>query len=313
MENRAYALLTGLFTVLLIAATVGAYLWFRGDTTRFEQYLVVSRISVSGLSPQASVRYRGVDVGKVETIRLDPQDPRNILIRISVDRDLPITGGTFAQIGYQGVTGLAYVALDDDGTQPARLKPGDDTTRIPVRGNVFDDLASSGRQLLAQASDLLTKFDEIVSEENKSRLAAALANFEEASRELIPALRTIPEVAERANRFLGPEKEASFRRSLENLEQATQSFAPIAEDSRQMLASMRSLSEKIDAVAGEVAGEVTEQTLPRVNELIDQLAQDSRDLRRLLLNLEREPQSLIFGRTPPVPGPGEPGFKDGRR
>ena len=313
MENRAYALLTGLFTVLLIAATVGSFIWFRGDTARFEQYLVVSQISVSGLSPQAAVRFRGVDVGKVETIRLDSRDPRNILIRISVDRELPLTRGTFAQLGYQGVTGLAYVALDDDGTDPTRIRPGDDTVRIEVRGNVFDDLATQSRQLLVQASDLLNKLDEIVSDENKARIGNTLANFEAASRELMPVLRTIPEVAERAHQFLGPENEERFRRSLASLEQATGSIAPIAEDSRQMLASMRSLSQRLDQVASEVSGEVTEHTLPRVNTLIDQLAQDSRDLRRLLLNLEREPQSLIFGRTSPAPGPGEPGFKDGRK
>ncbi|MEX0958005.1 MAG: MlaD family protein [Burkholderiales bacterium] len=313
MENRAYALLTGLFTVLLIAATVGAFLWFRGDTARFEQYLVVSQISVSGLSPQASVRFRGVDVGKVDTIRLDSRDPRNILIRISVDRELPLTRGTFAQLGYQGVTGLAYVALDDDGTDPARLTPGDDSFRIEVRGNVFDDLATQSRQLLDQASNLLGKLDAIVSDENKARIGNTLANFEAASRELMPVLRTIPEVAERAHQFLTPENEESFRRSLASLEQATGSIAPIAEDSRQMLASMRSLSQRLDEVATAVSGEVTEHTLPRVNTLIDQLAQDSRDLRRLLLNIEREPQSLIFGRTPPLPGPGEPGFKDDRK
>jgi phospholipid/cholesterol/gamma-HCH transport system substrate-binding protein len=313
MENRAYALLTGLFTVLLIAATVGAFMWFRGDTARFEPYLVVSNISVSGLSPQASVRFRGVDVGKVETIRLDSRDPRNILIRISVDRELPLTRGTFAQLGYQGVTGLAYVALDDDGTDPTRIRPGDDTVRIEVRGNVFDDLATQSRQLLDQASNLLNKLDEIVSDENKARIGNTLANFEAASKELMPVLRTIPEVTERAHQFLGPENVESFRRSLASLEQATGSIAPIAEDSRQVLASMRSLSDRLDQVASEVSGEVTEHTLPRVNTLIDQLAQDSRELRRLLLNLEREPQSMIFGRTPPAPGPGEPGFKDGRR
>ena len=313
MENRAYALLTGLFTVLLIAATVGSFMWFRGDTARFEQYLVVSQISVSGLSPQAAVRFRGVDVGKVETIRLDSRDPRNILILVSVDRELPLTRGTFAQLGYQGVTGLAYVALDDDGTNPTRIRPGDETVRIEVRGNVFDDLAAQSRQLLVQASNLLGKLDEIVSDENKARIGNTLANFEAASRELMPVLRTIPEVAERAHQFLGPENEESFRRSLASLEQATGSIAPITEDSRQMLASMRSLSQRLDEVATAVSGEVTEHTLPRVNTLIDQLAQDSRDLRRLLLSIEREPQSLIFGRTPPEPGPGEPGFKEDRR
>ena len=76
---------------------------------------------------------------------------------------------------------------------------------------------------------------------------------------------------------------------------------------------MQSLSQRIDRMADEMSTEVTESTLPRVNSLVDQLAQDSRDLRRVLLQLEREPRSLLFGRAPDPPGPGEPGFSGERK
>ena len=61
------------------------------------------------------MRYRGVTVGKVENIRLDPEKLQTILIRIAVDRDLPLTKNAYAQLGYQGLTGLAFVQLNDDG------------------------------------------------------------------------------------------------------------------------------------------------------------------------------------------------------
>ena len=47
MENRAYALAAGLFTVVLAAALVAAGLWFRRDDIRFAQYVVTTEGSVA--------------------------------------------------------------------------------------------------------------------------------------------------------------------------------------------------------------------------------------------------------------------------
>ena len=115
MENKAYALAAGLFTLLLGAAVIVVAMWLSGETHEREYYVLESRHAVSGLNVQALVRLRGVEVGKVESIAFDPEDARVILLRISVRAGTPITRGTVAQLGSQGVTGLAYVMLDDDG------------------------------------------------------------------------------------------------------------------------------------------------------------------------------------------------------
>jgi phospholipid/cholesterol/gamma-HCH transport system substrate-binding protein len=115
------------------------------------------------------------------------------------------------------------------------------------------------------------------------------------------------------NRFLDEENAERIKRSLANLELATGAIAPMAEDSRKALANIQAMSERLDRVSAEMAVEVSEGTLPRINNLVDQLTEDSRDLKRVLLQLERDPQSLLFGKTPTSPGPGEPGFSGGRR
>ncbi len=314
MENRAFALLTGLFTLLLGAALAATFMWFRGDNRDYDEYLVSSHLPVNGLYPQAAVRFRGVEIGKVDKVFLDPQNPRNVLIRISVDHSIKITRGTFAQLGYQGVTGIAHVLLDDEGNDPAPIaRPAEGLPTIIVRGNVFDDLVENSKQLLKQAGTLMDRLNSIVGEDNQGRLERTLANFEKASAQLEPALKAIPEVAERAQQLLGEENQQSLRRSLGNLEQATGAIVPLAEDSRQVLSNIRTLSEKLDRISTELSAEVNEKTLPRINDLVDQLDRDSRDFRRLVLQIEREPQSLVFGRSPVRPGPGEPGFNAGRK
>ena len=314
MESRAYALLTGLFTILLGIALAATFIWFRGDTKSYSNYLVVSKFPVNGLNRQAAVRFRGVEIGKVDDISIDPQDSKIILIRVVLDDSVPITRATFAQIGYQGLTGIAYVVLDDDGSNPAPMQhPAGSLARIEVRGNVFDDLAQSSKALLQQASELLDRMNKIASETNQSRIENTLASFEKASAQLEPALRAIPEVTERAKKFLGEDNQESLRRSLANIEQATNSVTPVVEDSRKVLANMRQLSDKLDKLGTEISSEITDGTLPKVNQLVEQLGQDTQDFHRLMLQIEREPQSLVFGRQRPQPGPGEPGFNGARK
>jgi phospholipid/cholesterol/gamma-HCH transport system substrate-binding protein len=314
MESRSYALLTGLFTILLGIALAATYIWFRGDTKSYSSYLVVSTFPVNGLNRQAAVRFRGVEIGKVEDISLDSKDSRNILIRVVLDDSAPITRGTFAQLGYQGLTGIAYLVLDDDESNPAPLKSSTgELARIEVRGNVFDDLAQSSKALLQQAADLLDRLNKIASESNQSRFENTLASFEKASAQLEPALRAIPEVTERAKKFLGEDNQQSLRRALANLEQATNAVKPVVEDSRKVLTDMRQLSDKLDRLSTEISTEITDSTLPKVNQLVEQLGQDTQDFHRLMLQIEREPQSLVFGRQRPQPGPGEPGFNGARK
>jgi len=281
--------MTGLFTILLGIALAATFIWFRGDTKSYTDYLVVSKFPVNGLNRQAAVRFRGVDIGKVDDITLDPKDSKDILIRVLLDNSVPITRGTFAQIGYQGLTGIAFLVLDDDGTDATPLaRPPGGLARIEVRGNVFDDLAQSSKALLKQASDLLDRLNKIASESNQSRIENTLANFEKASARLEPALRAIPEVTERAKQFLGEENQQSLRRSLANIEQASLSVPPLVEDSRQVVANMRQLSDKLDKLSTEISSELTDSTLPKIDQLVEQLGQDTRDFRKLILQIERD-------------------------
>src|SRR5258706_5758553 len=145
MENRAYALAAGLFTLLLGIGVVATALWFSGETVQNDEYLLVSRYPVSGLNPQAPVRYRGVTVGKVVDIKFDRQEARAILVKILVQTGTPLTEGTYARVGSQGVTALSYVMFDDDGKKPAPLvAAGDQPAGIEVRRSFMGAITASG-------------------------------------------------------------------------------------------------------------------------------------------------------------------------
>src|SRR5467141_1481174 len=178
MENRAYALAAGAFTLLLAAALMVAGLWFRRDDIRFAEYTVTTTSSVSGLKSEAAVRYRGVDVGRVESIKIEPGSSGRIHIRIGVQEDTPITRSTYAQLGYQGVTGLAFVSLNDDGTSSEPLNAGGrEPPRIDLRPSVFD----SSLDLVAAVNELSGRMNDLLNEENRRLVTRVLGGIERAS------------------------------------------------------------------------------------------------------------------------------------
>src|SRR5664279_3440955 len=141
MENRAYAIAVGLFTLLLGFALVFSYWWLAGARQSIVEYVVFSKLPVSGLSAESSVKFRGVEVGKVTKIALDPQIKTNIFINIQVAESLQLSKETYAELRMQGITGLAYIDLNDVSTTAPKLEAGG---RIPLQSSLVDKLVERG-------------------------------------------------------------------------------------------------------------------------------------------------------------------------
>ena len=143
MENKSHALAAGVFVLGLVAVLVALVVWLTRDDTVRNIYALSTRDAVSGLQPQAMVRYRGIAVGKVTSIDFDPKERGNVRVLISVDQRVPLTTSTFATLSYQGVTGLAFIALDDKGESTVALVPdNDDPPRNPAQA--FAAVAAAG-------------------------------------------------------------------------------------------------------------------------------------------------------------------------
>jgi phospholipid/cholesterol/gamma-HCH transport system substrate-binding protein len=304
MENRAYALAAGLFTLLLGIAVVVTALWFSGDTVENDEFLLVSRYPVSGLNAQAPVRFRGVTVGKVVDIKFDKDERRAILVKILVQTGTPLSQGTFAQLGSQGVTGLSYVILDDDGKNPAALKSeGGKLARIEVRPSFMDSLTSSGQEMIVNFNQVAQRVNTLLSDDNQKQLIGTLRNLDSATGKFA-ALATSVEPTVKALPALLNDTGVVLKRAdtlLANLNQRVESFERAAKSAEQLGNSGAALTEVM----------MTE-TVPRLNVLLEDVQRSSRGLERLLNEVNEQPQSLIFGRSTTPPGPGEPGFASQR-
>ena len=310
MENRAHALAAGLFTLLLGAALAAVALWFSKDEIELVPYVLTTSRSVTGLKIEAPVRYRGVDVGKVTEILIDAANSGRVQIRIGVRAGIPITSSTYAQLGYQGITGLAYVLLGDDGESdyPLETAPGA-IAQIHMKPSLMDD----GEHLFASFAEIADRVKHLLDDENQARVRRSLAGIEEvtqrasaATKKLEPSLEALPALIAETKGLAG-----DARASIKKADQLIGSVNGLA------LKLDGRVDRLVDAVArveevGVAAQAVNEETLPRVNMLVDDLAKDTHALGRVINTLGEQPQSIVFGTPPGTPGPGEPGFTGGK-
>lgn len=309
MENRAHALAAGIFALLLVAATLTAIWWFGGKHENTRDYLVVTPYNVTGLNSQAQVRYRGIRVGMVEDIHLSKEEPGNILIRIRINEEVPVTKGTVAKLGYQGVTGLAFVLLEDEGEDRTPLTaPGETLPRIAMEQSLIQEMSDVGADALRQARELLDRANDLFSEQNQKRVNNTLANLEAVSASLKPAAQDLPQTMAQLRKALSDENLQRLSAALEGTAQASREVKPLLTEARQLLTSLHSLSERLDQGAAGTSDGSLGVLSPRWNELAAELGTTSRQLNRVLQQLEQSPQSLIFGAQPLPPGPGEAGF-----
>ncbi len=302
MENRAHALIAGLFVLLFGLAILAAAWWFGGKREASRDIVLVTRNSVTGLNPQAQVRYRGIRAGKVVDIGLDPQDPRSILVRINVAASLPLTRGLTAQLNYQGVTGLAYVQLGDGDASSERLPDSEPPPRVELRASLFETLGERANVIVGQAGEVAANLKRLTDEHG--HLNHALENLARAS----DSFKDLPQVMAGVRQALSAENLKRLDSILVSLDRSAGQAAPLAAELRSLVATLTALGRRIDQVVNDAGGELSGNTLPRVNALVRELDGNSRQLTRLLDKFETSPQALLFGTGPVRPGPGEAGF-----
>lgn len=302
MENRAHALAAGLFVIAFGLAAALALWWLGGQKAEASSsYLIETRRDVTGLNVQAQVRYRGIRAGKVEGIEPDPRDRRLLLVRISLERKYPVTPKTVARMGHQGLTGLAYIQLEDDGTSDQLLEGKDgELPRIGMKPSLLETLSEKGGEIAAQLSEVAARVSALMNEKNAQNMSRTLENIAAGSE----GFQQLPQIMAATREMLSETNLKRMNSLLASLEKAAGEAAPLTAEVRELVKSMTALSKRLDQVAGQTGAE----TAPRVNALLRDLDTSTRQLTRILELIDESPQALIFGRGAATPGPGETGF-----
>jgi phospholipid/cholesterol/gamma-HCH transport system substrate-binding protein len=325
MENKSHAIAAGTFVLLLVALLVAMAVWLTRDSSVQRPYEISSKESVTGLQPQAGVRYKGVTVGRVTAISLDPQTRGNVLVRIAVSDAAPITASTFASLGFQGVTGLAFVQLDDSGASSQPLATGmGHVARIPMHPGMVSRLTEQGGNLLTQLEQASVRINTLLAPDNQKALTTALTHMGQAAANLSQLTRHADQVLSGT----GPDGTASLplvaaqmdgtfkamQTTAERLKDSAEAVKNSAERFRQTNVRINEPGGTLDKIArstealAATTATLNATLLPRLNRSSDEATRTLRQFGRVAEGLAEQPQSLLLGKGAAAPGPGETGF-----
>ena len=314
MENKSHALAAGTFVLALLAVLIALAVWLTRDNRALRTFELSSASPVTGLQPEASVRFKGVDVGKVTAIGFDPLQAGHVLIRIAVDKNAPLTESSFATLGFQGVTGLAFIALDDTGTSTTRLSNDQEPpTRIPLRPGLMSKLSDQGVGLLNQLEESSRRLNALLSTENQKVMMGTVSSLGQAASRL-------QQLSSDADQALTPlVQEVST--TLQTMRETSERVGDSADEARASAKAFRTVTERMSAPGGTLdqltqstdtlaatGQSLNAATLPLLNKALDDTARTVRRVGEATDLLRDNPQSLIFGSGTQPPGPGEPGF-----
>lgn len=300
--------LVGAFVIALGGLLVALALWLAsgGAWQRHEDlYLAIEDESVAGLNLNAPVKFNGVDVGKVREIRLDPANPERVRLLFAIQRGTPIKQDTVAVLKTQGLTGIAYVELSGGaaGSPPLVATVPGEYPIIRTKPSLSARLENVLTTALAKLDRTTSNVDALLSDENRRAFASTLQDLAAVARTvaarkdtldagIVDAARTFDRSA-RATAQIGP--------VIERIGRGADAVEVLG---REAASASTSAGRTVTQVGAELQ-RASADTLPELQRLIAELAALSTSLRRLAEQTERNPSSLLFGRSPAQDGPGE--------
>ena len=181
METRANYAVIGAFVILATLAIAAFILWlgqseFRRD---FKAYDIVFDGPVS-LEDGSAVRYIGIKVGEVSTVRIDRADPSKVRARIRIDRETPVKTDSTASIQLAGITGVTFVQISA-GSPTARLleaRPGEPVPVIRAERTPLDEIVAGGAQVMGRANVAIERMNRLLTDENIDSISQSIRNVE---------------------------------------------------------------------------------------------------------------------------------------
>lgn len=320
MESKVNYTAVGLFVVLLGALLGGLGWWLAtgGKQTATSPYLIYATDNVSGLKTDSNVLYRGVTVGKVASIEIDPKNPSLIRIKVEIDSGIPVRDDTVAQLSPLGVTGLSAVNLIG-GASPTPLvkRPGEPDPVIPYKPSVFTQIEGGINDATITLARISQRVDALLSPANVQSISDTLRHLDALSAALAANQGNINQMF------------ANARQTSANLAQMSAQGDALMRQSQALVKRLDGVSVQLGAVMPQLsaaASSVTQagntttaftaagtqamtqlqtRTLPEVDALARSLQQLGGQLGALTENLKANPSQLLYGPTLPPPGPGE--------
>jgi phospholipid/cholesterol/gamma-HCH transport system substrate-binding protein len=293
MEREANYTAVGAF-VLLVATMAGLFVyWYAGsaDARDYQRYEIYFQGSVSGLNRGSTVRYLGVEVGRVVAIRIDKRANDRVQVIADIDSHTPISKDTLATLSLAGVTGQLYIDLLANADPKRRMDPVP-SEQYPVIGSA----RSSFDLFLASLPDLVGRASQVLSDENIRSISNTLASIEKTAATL-PATMQDAQAVVAELRTTVTEVRAAVVGARQVIDSAGPNLAEASERIRELSANLSKTTANLDRLMADHRQDLSlffRDSLPEMERLLRDSRTAAQEFRELSRSLKADPSQLLY-------------------
>ncbi len=311
MYSKINYTIVGLFVILFSAALFWFGFWLAkySGNEKYNFYKIYFTESVSGLNKDSSVKYKGVEIGRVVKISLDPKDIGKVEVLVKIKANVPIKKDMYAHLELVGITGLETIVIEGGSNDSPLLKPKKkgEIPIIPSKPSWALETKQSVKSIAQEMRKTLQQLQKLLNDKNIQNFSAILENTKDATKRL-----TLLESNISANM-------ATIKDAIKNFNTAAQTFkdkvALIGDDvhkvSKALIPTIKTF--KITTANFNKTINRVYKGLNRgdynLRRIFEPLVVDGQiiteELNILLRKLQNNPNSILFQSRKPIKGPGE--------
>jgi phospholipid/cholesterol/gamma-HCH transport system substrate-binding protein len=302
MERNANFIVVGVFAIISTLFLAGFAFWlgkYGADEDKFDNYKTFVRESVSGLKRSSPVKLKGLDVGFIEDVKIDGNNPERVEIKFKVDKGTPLKTDSIVVLNSQGIAGIGYLEIKGGTNSTPFLKNVDKSERPEVKSepSMITVLTDKADTILTNMSDTMAKVNQLASDKNIKNVSVSLDNLAQITTGLKEDRKEISGVLMGAKVV-----EANANSAISDLSNVTRKTDVVLDETKNLVKESSSLVQEIkkaDVV------EKLSATIDNANDTIDETKNLMREGKNLIQQLQESPSDLLFKKKTLKPGPKE--------
>ena len=319
MNNRVNYTMVGFLVLFGVALMIGFSYWLLKPSSKQEvtKYHILFDESVLGLNIDSPVKYRGITVGKVVDLKINPKNTEQVQVLISVLKSTPIKEDTVAKLTSQGITGLSYInlSLGSNNAPPLKAHNGQKYPIIKTQPSFFERFEKSLGTVSTKLSKTLSGTERLLNEENQKQISLLLARGavfmdelqkmldDKSIKHLQNSIKNIESATKKLD-IMMPKIDAFVDKSMAWEDKISNSFASIMNSYLGIRSSMDEIKRAV--ASGEFNFKaIAEKITPTLNATLLEMQQTMIRLDNTLDNYQRSPSDILYKQESIKKAPGE--------
>lgn len=320
MNNKANYTLVGLMVLLgvLLMIVFGYWLLKPSNEADVKKYNIYFKESVLGLNIDAAVKYKGVSVGKVLRMGINPKNQEEVEVLVEILSSTPITTSTLATLTSQGITGLSYINLSHAKDVTTKVLEAQQDQKYPViksSPSLFVKAENVLENMFVNIDSTLQKISLMLDEKNQKNIAMILQNS--------------ASITSKIDNAIDINSTNSIKYSIKNIESLTHKLDDLVPKVQRLMDNSIAWEDKINASLASIASsyigiqasmgafksaiengefnikEISSDTIPALNATLEDMQTLIQKTTEILNQYEKSPADMFFMQEKIKKAPGE--------